>query len=122
MLIGWFEYLANTKQSKKTHIKFETGAELETTGKSVGIGGGTTAVGEHIAKKRKLCMEGEKELISVDKQLVDHQASLKKKISETAVSFQPSDNAGNTNVSGNEIEPWLGDGLLTMLEEEAKLL
>jgi hypothetical protein len=89
MLIDWFEYLANTKQSKKAHIKFETGAELETTGHSVGMGGGMTAAsGEHIGKKRKLCMEREKE----------------------------------SNVPGDEDEPWLGDGLLNMLEEEAKLL
>jgi hypothetical protein len=119
MLIGWFEYLANTKQSKKAHIKFETGAELETTGHSVGMGGGTTAVGEHIAKKRKLCMEIKEELVSVDKQLVDYQASPKK---DAPVNLQPSNNPGDANVSGNEIETWLGDSLLNMLEEEAKLL
>lgn len=112
------------KQSKKVHVKFETGAELETTGHSVGMGGGMTAAsGEHIGKKRKLCMERENELISVDKQLVDHQVRLKKEVSQdTTVNLQPAENARNANVSGNEIEPWLGDGLLTMLEEEAKLL
>jgi hypothetical protein len=129
MLVGWFEYLANEKQSKRAHIKSEIGTELETMGQSVGIGGSMTAAsGEHIGKKRKLCMETEKELISVDKQLVDHQVRPKKEVSGTMIdsqhttgNIQPPDNAGNANVSGNEIEPWLGDGLLNMLEEEAKL-
>lgn len=111
------------KQSKKVHVKFETGAELETTGQGVGMSRTTTAIGEHIRKKRKLGMEREKELISVDKQLVDHQVRLKKEVSQdTTVNLQPAENARNANVSGNEIEPWLGDSLLDMLEEEAKLL
>jgi hypothetical protein len=117
------------KQSKKVHVKFETGAELETTGQGVGMSRTTTAIGEHIRKKRKLGMEREKELISVDKQLVDHQVRLKKEVSETTTdsqhttaNLQPAENARNAIVSGNEIEPWLGDSLLDMLEEEAKLL